>query len=107
MPSRDLALALALADTADQITLSRAGAADLRIDRKPDRTPVTDADLAVEAAIRTVLRHDPARAVLQRCPVDPWAPAWTSWGSEWIILMLTSPAGTRSAETLARAASDG
>lgn len=54
-PSGDLALALTLADTADQITLSRAGAADLRVDRKPDRTPVTDADLAVEDAIRTVL----------------------------------------------------
>jgi histidinol-phosphatase len=65
MPSRDLALALALADTADQITLSRAGAADLRIDRKPDRTPVTDADLAVEDAIRTVLRTQrPQDAVL-------------------------------------------
>jgi histidinol-phosphatase len=52
----DLALALTLADTADQITLERAGATDLRIARKPDRTPVTDADLAVEDAIRTVLR---------------------------------------------------
>jgi histidinol-phosphatase len=52
----DLALALALADTADRITLARAGAADLRVDRKPDRTPVTDADLAVEDAIRMVLR---------------------------------------------------
>ncbi|MGH3696592.1 MAG: histidinol-phosphatase [Pseudonocardiaceae bacterium] len=51
----DLALALSLADAADQITLSRAGATDLRVDRKPDRSPVTDADLAVEDAIRTVL----------------------------------------------------
>ncbi len=53
--TEDLVLALSLADTADQITLSRAGAADLRVDRKPDRSPVTDADLAVEDAIRTVL----------------------------------------------------
>jgi len=54
-----------LADTADQITLSRAGAADLRVGRKPDRTPVTDADLAVEDAIRTVLRTQrPQDAVL-------------------------------------------
>jgi histidinol-phosphatase len=52
----DLALALILADIADQITLNRAGAADLRVDRKPDRTPVTDADLAVEDAIRAALR---------------------------------------------------
>jgi histidinol-phosphatase len=51
----DLALALALADTADQITLDRAGAHDLRVERKPDRSPVTDADLAVEDAVRAVL----------------------------------------------------
>jgi histidinol-phosphatase len=61
----DLDLALTLADTADRITLDRAGAADLRIDRKPDRTPVTDADLAVEDAIRTALRAQrPQDAVL-------------------------------------------
>ena len=61
----DLALALSLADTADQITLDRAGAADLRVDRKPDRTPVTDADLAVEDAIRMVLgAQRPRDAVL-------------------------------------------
>ncbi|HEU0086543.1 MAG TPA: histidinol-phosphatase [Pseudonocardiaceae bacterium] len=53
--SSDLALALALADTADTITLDRAGAVDLRVDRKPDRSPVTDADLAVEDAVRSVL----------------------------------------------------
>lgn len=52
----DLALALTLADIADEITLDRVGAADLRVARKPDRTPVTDADLAVEDAIRAVLR---------------------------------------------------
>lgn len=56
----DLALALALADSADRITLDRAGAADLRVEAKPDRSPVTDADLAVEDAIRAVLRvHRP------------------------------------------------
>lgn len=61
----DLALALTLADTADRITLDRVGAADLLIDRKPDRTPVTDADLAVEDAIRQVLRvQRPQDAVL-------------------------------------------
>jgi histidinol-phosphatase len=61
----DLALALTLADSADRITLDRAGAADLRVDRKPDRTPVTDADLAVEDAIRMALRAQrPADAVV-------------------------------------------
>jgi histidinol-phosphatase len=56
----DLALALALADSADRITLDRAGAANLRVEAKPDRSPVTDADLAVEDAIRAVLQvHRP------------------------------------------------
>ncbi|HEY2764902.1 MAG TPA: histidinol-phosphatase, partial [Pseudonocardiaceae bacterium] len=48
-------LALALADIADSITLDRAHAMDLRVARKPDRTPVTDADLAVEDAVRAML----------------------------------------------------
>ncbi|MDQ2879868.1 MAG: histidinol-phosphatase [Actinomycetota bacterium] len=52
----DLALALTLADTADRITMERAGAADLRVEAKPDRSPVSDADLAVEDAMRAVLR---------------------------------------------------
>ncbi len=61
----DLVLALSLADTADAITLDRADAADLRVERKPDRTPVTDADLAVEDAIRAVLtQRRPQDAVL-------------------------------------------
>ncbi len=57
-PSADLALALRLADTADAITLDRFRAADLRVARKPDRTPVTDADTAVEDALRAVLGHE-------------------------------------------------
>jgi histidinol-phosphatase len=51
-PGDDLALALELADLADDITSARFGAADLRVDTKPDDTPVTDADRAVEAMIR-------------------------------------------------------
>ncbi|MFM6974579.1 MAG: inositol monophosphatase family protein [Agromyces sp.] len=53
--SSDLALALRLADAADDISLSRWNAADLRVETKPDRTFVTDADQAVEHAIREVL----------------------------------------------------
>lgn len=55
MTSADLELALHLADVADAITTDRFRARDLTIDRKPDRTPVTDADVAVEDAIRAVL----------------------------------------------------
>ena len=61
----DLALALRLADVADAITLDRFRAADLRVTRKPDRTPVTDADTATEDALRAVLGHErPEDAVL-------------------------------------------
>ena len=48
----DLTLALQLADLADRISLPRFGAADLQVTAKPDLTPVSDADLAVETAIR-------------------------------------------------------
>jgi len=51
----DLALAHALADLADAITLDRYQAQDLVITTKPDNTPVTDADRAVETAIRESL----------------------------------------------------
>ncbi|MEP6599965.1 MAG: histidinol-phosphatase [Actinomycetota bacterium] len=51
----DLALAQALADLADPISLARFGAVDLHVDTKPDLTPVSDADRAVEDAIRTRL----------------------------------------------------
>ncbi|WP_336658640.1 inositol monophosphatase family protein [Leucobacter sp. USHLN153] len=50
--SADLELAWELADLADSISLPRFRAADLAIDTKPDRTFVTDADTAVERAIR-------------------------------------------------------
>jgi histidinol-phosphatase len=63
--SDDLALALRLADAADAITLDRFRAADLRVSRKPDRTPVTDADTATEDVLRAVLGTErPDDAVL-------------------------------------------
>ena len=52
-PSDDLALALALAANADHISLDRFQALDLVVTTKPDRTPVTDADQAVERSIRS------------------------------------------------------
>jgi histidinol-phosphatase len=51
----ELDLALRLADVADAITLPRYRSADLRVDQKPDRTPVTEADQAAERAIRSLL----------------------------------------------------
>jgi histidinol-phosphatase len=55
MHSDDLAVALRLADAADEITMSRFLASDLVVDRKPDRSPVTDADTAVEDTVREIL----------------------------------------------------
>ena len=48
----DLEFALALADLADSITVPRFLAVDLQVETKPDLTPVSDADRAVERAIR-------------------------------------------------------
>jgi histidinol-phosphatase len=51
----DLTFALTLADVADKITRARFQALDLVVSQKPDRTPVTDADTAVEDAVRALL----------------------------------------------------
>ncbi len=60
----DLELAARLGDAADAITSARFGAADLAVEAKPDLTPVTDADRAVEVAIRDLLaEHRPGDAV--------------------------------------------
>ena len=48
----DLDLAIRLADIADEISLKRYQALDLVVETKPDLSPVTDADKAVESAIR-------------------------------------------------------
>jgi histidinol-phosphatase len=61
----DLALAHFLADTADAISMARFRALDLRVESKPDLTPVSDADTAVEKAIRgTLARARPRDGVL-------------------------------------------
>lgn len=49
---QDLELALELAGIADQKSMARFNAADLVVRTKPDMTPVTEADRAVEAALR-------------------------------------------------------
>ena len=95
----DLGFAHVLADSADDITMRRFRSADLRVEAKPDLTPVTDADLAVEESLRNVLsRARPRDGMLgeefgrtgssQRCwvvdPIDGTAnfvrgvPAWAT-----------------------------
>jgi len=61
----DLVFALELADLADSITLPRFRALDLRVETKPDLTPVSDADRAAERALRErVARERPGEGVL-------------------------------------------
>ncbi len=57
----DLELALRLAAAADELTLSRFGAADLTVETKPDLTPVSDADRAAERLIRAGLAAERSR----------------------------------------------
>jgi histidinol-phosphatase len=51
----DMHLAHVLADQADSISMDRFKALDLTVDTKPDLTPVTDADRAVEEQLRITL----------------------------------------------------
>jgi histidinol-phosphatase len=51
----DLSLALRLADLADALSMASFRAVDLVVDTKPDLTPVSEADRAVERALREQL----------------------------------------------------
>lgn len=82
MSQDDLALAMTLADRADTLTRDRFGALDLRVDTKPDLTPVTDADRAVEAQLREVLGHQrPDDSVVG----EEFGGSTTFTGRQWII----------------------
>ena len=52
----DIELLQVLASAADDISLARFRALDLVVEAKPDRTPVTDADKAVEGKLRELLK---------------------------------------------------
>lgn len=78
----DLALARRLADAADEITRARFRAVDLRVDDKPDLTPVSDADLAVETALRALLESErPGDAVLG----EEFGGTASFSGRQWVI----------------------
>jgi histidinol-phosphatase len=65
MAGADLAFALELAELADSISLQRFRAVDLHVETKPDLTPVTDADRAVERALRErIAAERPGETVL-------------------------------------------
>lgn len=57
----DLRLALILADQVDAITMSRFKALDLKVDAKPDNSPVSDADRTAEEVIRAQLGRSRSR----------------------------------------------
>jgi len=50
--SSDLEFAASLADAADELSLARFGASDLQVETKPDLSPVTEVDRAIEKALR-------------------------------------------------------
>jgi histidinol-phosphatase len=76
----DLRFAHELADAADAITLDRFRALDLRVETKPDLTPVSEADRAAEEAIRAlVARSRPGEGVLGEELGDDGA------GDRWIV----------------------
>lgn len=78
----DLSLALRLADAADAVTLGRFRAEDLHVDTKPDRTPVTDADVACEDTVRAVVAAEaPGDGVLgeERGAEGPGAGSARTW----------------------------
>jgi len=78
----DLSLALMLADRADALTRARFGALDLRVDTKPDLTPVTDADRAVESDLREVLGRDrPGDSIVG----EEFGGTTTFSGRQWIV----------------------
>ncbi|MEE6134752.1 histidinol-phosphatase [Mycobacterium sp. 050128] len=82
MSQDDLALAMTLADRADRLTRDRFGALDLRVDTKPDLTPVTDADRAVEAEVREVLaRERPDDSVVG----EEFGGTTSFTGRQWIV----------------------
>ena len=72
----DLRLAHLLADDADSLTMSRFKALDLRVSAKPDLSPVSDADTAVEESLRRTLgRARPRDAVHgEEMPDTGWGP---------------------------------
>ena len=117
----DMHLAHVLADQADSISLDRFKALDLQVDTKPDLTPVTDADRAVEEQLRITLArartrdavlgeefgvtgHGPRRWVLD--PIDGTknfvrgVPVWATLialfdGDEPVVGLVSAPALNR------------
>jgi histidinol-phosphatase len=78
----DLALALALADAADALALPRFRSHDFSVESKPDLTPVTEVDRAVEELIASRLAEArPADALLG----EEFGAHGSAEGRRWIV----------------------
>jgi histidinol-phosphatase len=65
MSIQDLEFTHKLADAADKISMSRFGALDLKIETKPDLTPVSDADKSVEQELRKqIANYSPQDSII-------------------------------------------
>jgi histidinol-phosphatase len=65
MSAKDLEFTHQLADAADQISMARFGAIDLKIETKPDLTPVSDADKSVEEKLRNLIsKYSPSDSII-------------------------------------------
>ncbi len=78
----DLDFALELADLADSIALDRFRAADLVVETKPDMTPVTEADRAVERALRD---HIAAKRPGESVVGEEYGGSGETGASRWIL----------------------
>ncbi|HVA29728.1 MAG TPA: inositol monophosphatase family protein [Gaiellaceae bacterium] len=80
MADADLAFALELAELADSLSVPRFRALDLRVETKADLTPVTDADRAVERALRErIAAERPGDTVLGEEEGDEGASSPARW----------------------------
>lgn len=117
----DLRLAHVLADAAERVTMERFRAVDLRVETKPDLTPVSDADRRVEELLRGQLArtrprdgvvgeefpetgHSPRRWIID--PIDGTknfvrgVPVWATLialvdGEDPVVGLVAAPALTR------------
>ncbi|MFZ1653793.1 MAG: histidinol-phosphatase [Candidatus Nanopelagicales bacterium] len=81
----DLELALRLADEADRISMQRFLASDLRVETKPDLTPVTEADQAVERCLREVIAIERGDDTVAGEEYGGLIPGRLPTGRAWII----------------------
>lgn len=85
--SADLDFARSLADIADTISLERFRAADLHVSKKTDSTHVTDADQAVEHALRVRIATERADDAFlgEETTADTGAEATSEGHRQWVV----------------------